>query len=132
VSVTSRSEGSLALALVEAIASDPRARDRLRALLALDDRLERLAYTVPAPAEETGLSPKAVRGAIQRGELNANRRGDGPRAPYIIAAEDARRWLLGAKRRPTKVGTNHNTRRVEAARPLTSALADLTHEAGVE
>ena len=126
-----RAEPSLALALVEAIAADPEARARLRELIGpiAAAPSEPLGFTVARLSTKTGLSPKSVRGAIQRGDLRATRRGEGPRAPFLISAEDAREWLRGKRagakaRRPEP----QQARGQDGKRPLAGALATLLKE----
>jgi hypothetical protein len=121
---------ALVRTLVEAIAADPEAVGRLREALGVNTRRDPVAFTVSSLAEQTGLSPAAIRGAIRRGELRAHRRGSGPRAPWIVAPEDAHAWASG---RPAASGP-HPKRRAErqhraptrATRgPLDAALGEL-------
>lgn len=82
---------TLAQALVAEIAADPAALNELRALLGTSStRLQpdRPAYTVATLAAALHVSAKTIRGAIQRGELSASKRG----ARYVIAADAVDAW----------------------------------------
>ncbi|QEC46174.1 helix-turn-helix domain-containing protein [Baekduia soli] len=120
---------TLALALVDAL--DDRALDALAERLAsrLVGRIprarhdERPAYTVAALAESLGLSPKAVRNAIGRGELRARKRG----ARWLITTDAVAKWLevspAPAPPRGTSDGPRPHRRRSRAIGPMTRALA---------
>ncbi len=87
----------LARAIVAAIAKDPDALEQLRELLRDDadhqmHQLMRAAFTVQTLAAELGLSAKAIRAAIGRGELQAVKRGRG----YVISAEAVAAWTTPA------------------------------------
>jgi excisionase family DNA binding protein len=58
---------------------------------------EHLAYTVASLAAELGVSPKAIRCAISRGELNAVKRG----TRWIISGEAVGEWASAADEKPT-------------------------------
>jgi hypothetical protein len=114
---------SLAVALVQSIRDDPDALGMLRELVAQEQRhTPPLAYTVTQLADVTGLSPRAIRGAIHRGELIATRRG-GPTGPYLIASEEARRWTTPSSRheRPRR-----ELRRRVPSGVMSAALAGLS------
>jgi hypothetical protein len=84
----------LARALLDELAGDPAALERLRELVAPSaPEPERAALSAPAytPASlgaALGRSARSVRAAIARGELAAVRRGRG----WIIAADDVAAW----------------------------------------
>ena len=84
--------GVLASALVEALAADPAAIARLRELVAVDlprpVAPEPVVYTVASLAGVLDVSPRVVRGAIARGELQAAKRG----GRYLISAAAVRDW----------------------------------------
>jgi hypothetical protein len=79
-------------AIVAALEADPVELERLRSLLGIEvDRQPAVsapAYTVQSLAAEIGRTPRSVRGAIERGELEAAKRGRG----YVISAEAVSRW----------------------------------------
>jgi hypothetical protein len=115
---------SLALALVEAIAADPDALAKLKEMVETKTEPDPpLAYAVQALALETGLSPKAVRGAIQRGELHATRRG-GSRGPYLISGSEAHAWLNRVHVPKKRVAATPSVR-ARQSRPMASALESL-------
>lgn len=94
-------------ALVELIAHDPAARDRLAAALAAPPRT---LYTVASLAVELGKSDRTIRRAIESGELPATRRC----GQLVIVAEDVAAWArtgpAAARRtRPTVIGTKRRT-----------------------
>ena len=79
--------------------ADPEQRARLRAALDIDPvsptgdtTAAAVAYTPATLAAELGRSPKSIRGAIARGELEAAKRGRG----WVIGAAAVERW----RRRP--------------------------------
>ena len=86
----------LAAALEQA---SPEQRARLRAALELDEGRgaghapERAAYTPATLAAELGRSPRAIRGAIARGELDAVKRGRG----WVIGADAVERWAAASR-----------------------------------
>ena len=104
---------TLAAELVDAIARDPAALDRLRAALELEPEVavslaprgtgaERAAYTPATLAAELGRSPRSIRGAIARGELAAVKRGRG----WIVSAEAVERWASATKQSPRPARTS--------------------------
>jgi hypothetical protein len=80
-------EHALAAALIELIVSSPPALERLVELLEdrglLQGEPTTPLYTVASLAEALKVSPKVVRGAIARGELDAVKRGG--------------RWIISAR-----------------------------------
>jgi excisionase family DNA binding protein len=114
----------LALALVESL--DDRALERLAEALAphLDVGAEPgpAAYTVATLARELDLSERAIRAAIQRGELAAVKRG----RTYLIT-----RQAVGAWAAPVAMLVEQPRRRVEPVaarshrRVMESALAQI-------
>lgn len=126
------SQGSaFALELVKAVLASPEAVGLLREALGANQPQDAqpLAYTVSSLAEATGLSPKAVRGAIRRGELPANRRGD-ESGPYLIEGEGAREWVRAGRRGDARQGTGSRRRRPSARgrRPMSAALNGLEEQ----
>jgi hypothetical protein len=79
----------LARALIDDLASDPEALERLRALVGIGTEQGEVngtsapAYTVATLAAELGRSERSIRAMIARDELQAVKRGRG----YVIAAE---------------------------------------------
>lgn len=71
-----------------------------------DDRVSRAAYTVASLAGEIGISQKAIRCAIARGELVAVKRG----ARWLISADGVREWVTPAESRAKR-----RSKRVAAA-----------------
>lgn len=101
--------------VVELLAACPSALARLGQLL----RVSPAAYTVDSLAQAVGVSAKAVRNAISRGELAAVKRG----GRWIISAEAVERWST----------PQHVARFVRASRrprqgPLADALSRLECE----
>ena len=86
----------LAVAVVEALAADPAASARLRALLSTEqtDRApaEPPAYTVDSLAATLKVPARVIRNAIARGELPAVKR----RRRWIISGDAVRAWTAGA------------------------------------
>jgi len=109
--LTTEAERVLGVVL-DALAHDPAAIDRLRDLLDADGRPA--AYTVDAFAARVGLSPKAVRNAITRGELDAVKRG----GRWIISGQAVERW---SESRRSRRFTHRSAARVRT--PLTDAIA---------
>jgi excisionase family DNA binding protein len=99
-------------AVLDALARDPAAVDRLRELLDADRGPS--AYTVDAFAARVGLTPKAVRNAITRGELEAVKRG----GRWIISGHAVERW---SESRRSQRFTRRSATRLRM--PLTDALA---------
>jgi hypothetical protein len=111
--------------LVARIASDPAAVEVLRTLVE-DSRP--LWYTTETLAARTGRSPRAIAAAIRRGELPARRQSAGPRAPYVIAADDAENWQPGVAMLPHRKRTSASVaqaRHRSASRPLRDALSGM-------
>jgi len=81
----------LARALLTELGSDPEALEELRCLVAPP-----AAYTPATLAAELGVTARAIRAAIERGDLEARRSGRG----YVIGAEAVAEWArpLGARR----------------------------------
>ena len=95
----------LARALLDELAGDPVALERLRELVAAElppAAAPAPAYTVATLAAELGRSERSIRGAIARGELEAVKRGRG----YVIGADAVAAWATtpasptGRPRRP--------------------------------
>lgn len=84
--------GRLLTAILDELAADSDALDRLRQLVGNDDESPSFpvapAYTVASLARELGRSERSLRGAIARGELEAVKRGRG----YVISAEAVAAW----------------------------------------
>ena len=114
-------ESALVAALIELLAASPAAVAQLVELLESQRPAQQLAlpaYTVASLAAALGVSPRAVRGAITRGELAAVERG----GRWIISADAVRAWAQhdGAARRATARRAGART-----DRPLGSAIARL-------
>lgn len=79
-----------------------------------------VAYTIAALAESLGVSQKTIRGAINRGELPAQRRG----RRFYIDAEIAREWARPDVdcARPARARARNG-----AGRPLREAFAQFDH-----
>ena len=121
---------SLALQMVREIAKDPDALEFLRKLTSTEsvastrpaaDR--RLAYSVKSLSEQTGVSPKSIRGAIHRGELQAIRRGS-IRGPFLIADKHAHAWL--SSRATTETGKASSRRSPPPGGVMAAALSALS------
>ncbi len=97
-------------ALLAELRDDPAAAAELRALVGAGPSV----YTPQTLAAELGVTPRAVRAAIERGDLQARRSGRG----YVISAEAVAAWA--APRAPVR-------RRAVArqSRPLRDAMAGL-------
>jgi excisionase family DNA binding protein len=110
---------ALAVAVVEALAADPVASARLRALLATEQAdpspADEPAYTVATLAATLDVTAKVIRKAIARGELPAVKRG----RRWIISGDAVRTWAAG--------GADAVPGRSRAADsgPLTAAVARL-------
>jgi hypothetical protein len=102
-------------AILDALTRRPALVARLRELLG-----ERpAAYTVESLAAAVGISPKAVRNAIARGDLAAVKRG----GRWIVSAAAADRWSEpGADQRYSKRGMR------ASGEPMADALARFTRE----
>ncbi len=97
-------------AVLDALAQSPLATARLRELLGPPQA----AYTVESLARAVGLSPKAVRNAIGRGDLEALKRG----GRWIISTSAAERWS-----EPDRSGRFSRRSARLVATPLADALA---------
>jgi excisionase family DNA binding protein len=88
----------LARALLDEVAGDPVALERLRALVAppTPEAPQPAAYTVASLAAALGRSERSIRGAIARGELDAVKRGRG----WIISADAVAAWATADVSRP--------------------------------
>jgi excisionase family DNA binding protein len=121
------SDSQLALALVAAL--DDRAldalADRLRPRLRGDTTPEPrpIAYTVATLADEVGLSQRAVRAAIHRGELQASLRG----RSYLITASAVEAWAAPSDR-AASARRESPSRKPRRRGVMTSALAQLDME----
>lgn len=113
---------TLAQAFVAAIAEDSTALAELRVVLGVAAPVMAdtgpLAYTVASLAKELGVSAKVVRGAIQRGELEAVKRGN----RWLIAAEAVRAWLSGERSKATRPRRTGSMRRARAGEPSLRAV----------
>jgi len=101
---------SLLAAILEELRDDTSAAAELRALVGARPA----AYTPQTLAAELGITPRGVRAAIERGDLEARRSGRG----YVIAAEAVSAWARPSRRRQKRA-----TRR--DSRPLRDAMARL-------
>lgn len=122
------SEVQLARALVAALddaALDVLAR-RLAPYLASPAAAERaespIAYTVDTLARELGLSPRAIRGAIERGELAAVKRG----SRWLIGADAVTVWIQPAPTSAAVVAPPRARQRAPSHRTLTGVVQSLT------
>lgn len=96
--------------LLAELQDDPAALAELRVLLGAGPSV----YSPQTLAAELGITPRAVRAAIERGDLQARRSGRG----YVIGADAVAAWAqprARARRRPA----------ARAARPLRDAMAGL-------
>ena len=113
-------DDALAAALVEVLARSPAALARIRQLVAPEPApADAPAYTVAALAGAIGVSARAIRGAIARGELAAVKRG----GRWLIAADAVRAWTARDETRAT--GRSAHRRRGEDKRVLADALGRL-------
>jgi hypothetical protein len=108
----------LARALLEELAGDRAALERLRELVATPAEQvapTAAAYTTKTLAAEIGRTPRSIREAIKRGELEAVKRGKG----YVIGADAVAAWphagasagaTLGRPRRRSRTGPGPMTR----------------------
>jgi excisionase family DNA binding protein len=117
------SDSRIALALITAL--DDEALDLLAARLAprLSDNgrddTRPIAYTVATLAAQLGLSPRAIRGAIDRGELQAVRRG----RHYIIAASAVETWTMPEAGRSVRRASAQRSRPTSGRGVMATALA---------
>jgi excisionase family DNA binding protein len=96
--------------LLAELRDDPSALAELRGLLGAGPSV----YTPKTLAAELGCTPRAVRAAIERGELAAVRSGRG----WVIAATAVARWATPADR-PSRARSGRRTS------PMRDALARL-------
>lgn len=114
----------LARAVLEAFESDPQAIARLRELVddadaqARDDTQTTPAYTVDSLAAAVGVTPRAVRNAITRGELDAVKRG----ARWLISADAVDAWTHPAAGERRTRNARPRAQRRPPRRPLQDAL----------
>jgi excisionase family DNA binding protein len=112
-------DSQIALAVIGSL--DDHALDLLAARLGprLRDQNEPVrrpaAYTVATLADELGLSQRTVRGAIDRGELAAVKRG----SRWLVSAEAVAAWVAPAQQRAPVAP------RARIGAPAKSSLADL-------
>jgi len=112
-------ESALVTALIELLAASPAAMAQLIELLESQrpaGEPAMPAYTVASLAATLGVSPRAVRGAITRGELAAVKRG----GRWIISADSVRAWAANDGTAPAR------RRGVRRDRPLGAAIALLS------
>jgi excisionase family DNA binding protein len=115
----------LARALIDDLASDPQALERLRALVS-DQRPEigtlmTPAFTVATLATELGRSERSIRAAIARGELQAVKRGRG----WVIARDAVAAWARAPIPRSQPRPRSGRPRRRSGPGPATTALREL-------
>lgn len=97
----------LAAAVIRALASDPEALSRLRQLIDFDEGHRHdsqplpPAYTVASLAAAVGVSAKAIRNAITRGELAAVKRA----GRWLIAADAVDAWTQSPQPRRIRPGS---------------------------
>jgi excisionase family DNA binding protein len=101
-------------ALLEELRDDPAALVELRALLGARPAV----YTPRTLAAELGVTPRAVRAAIERGDLEARRSGRG----YVIGAEAVAAW---ARRLKSRSPARSRRRLGRESGPLRNALAEV-------
>jgi excisionase family DNA binding protein len=116
---------TLAQSIVAAIAEDPAALSELRAIVDTVRPPTRdaapVAYTVATLADELGVSKKTVRGAIDRGELEAVKRG----GRWLISAETVRAWVDGERLPTARPRRTESVKRSRASGPsLRAVLCD--------
>jgi excisionase family DNA binding protein len=117
---------TLAQSLVVAIAEDPAALGELRAILgdigpAIPAQAP-AAYTVATLADDLGVSPKTVHGAIHRGELEAVKCG----SRWLISAEAVRAWTDGERKPMARPRRTEGVKRSRVGGPsLRAVLCDL-------
>lgn len=112
----------LARALLDELAGDPVALERLRALVGYrDDAVSSVpapAFTVATLAAELGRTERSIRAAIGRGELEAAKRGRG----YVISADAVAEWARAPILRSQAPVQSRNPRRRPGPGPATRAL----------
>ena len=103
----------LARRLLAELDADPSAVTELRRLLSPAPAV----YTPQTLAAELGITARAVRAAIERGDLEARRSGRG----YVIGAEAVATWAKPATRRRASVERVSRTRTMGDAFTATSS-----------
>lgn len=115
----------LARALLSALLSDPEALRRLGAALAevaaTETETQPAAYTVEGLAATMGVSPRVVRNAITRGELQAVKRG----GRWLIAPDAVDAWTHDAEPTPNVRIARRRGATERRRQPLHDALARL-------
>jgi excisionase family DNA binding protein len=101
----------LLAALLKELHDDPAALAEMRALLGARPSV----YTPQTLAAELGITPRTVRAAIERGDLQARRSGRG----YVIGADAVAAWASS----PTRTARHPPAAR--ESRPLRDAMAEL-------
>jgi excisionase family DNA binding protein len=98
-------------AVLDELRDDPGALDELRSLLGAGPAV----YSPRTLAAELGVTPRAIRAAIERGDLEARRSGRG----YVIGRESVAEWTRtsGRPRRPRRPAARES-------RMLRNAIAD--------
>lgn len=97
--------------LLAELEADPAAAAALRAALGAGPAV----YTPATLAAELGVTPRAVRAAIERGDLQARRSGRG----WVIGTNAVAAWACPQRRRRGDVADRRS-------RPLGDAVAGLT------
>jgi excisionase family DNA binding protein len=110
--------------VLDELAGDPGALERLRALVGADQVPSRgliaaPAFTVATLAAELGRSERSIRAAIARGELRAVKRGRG----YVISADAVGDWARAPTRSSPRANSIQPARRPRPGPgPATQAL----------
>lgn len=85
------------------------------------------AYTVATLAQETGLSTRAIRGAIERGELPAVKRG----RRWLIDASAVAAWIEPSPPAPVPAAPSRARRRRPSGGTLASVVQRIADDDGV-
>jgi excisionase family DNA binding protein len=112
----------LARALLDELAGDPAAVERLRELVAPvppDPSPGAVAYTPRTLAAELGRSERSIRAAIARGELQAVKRGRG----WVIGADAVAAWAHAESSAPAR-RPRHRGRPRTGPGPMARALPE--------
>jgi excisionase family DNA binding protein len=96
----------LGRALLDELGSDPAALAELRRLIGHTTAI----YTPATLAAELGVTARAIRAAIERGDLEARRSGRG----YVIGAEAVAEWARRGARRSSRPRTMRDALRLTA------------------